>query len=311
MTIFCEPNRSLGIRSASAGRYRIEKLKGDIVTYAGPWFKNLITDNGLALMATSPNYLNRCFVGSGNAPPTVGDTSLQNQIGSFTNIASNSDSVSPEPPYCATRLRTWTWNAGAIVGNIAEVGVGEGPLNLFSRALILDPNGVPTSITVLADEQLRVSYEHSYYAPIGDHEFTLTLGGSLGGTYDVLARPCEVTSAAASAAAVGWGAWMAQNSNGSSIGNTVYNGDIGPVTGSPSGNANANNNSPNGIVSGPLTIESEVNWSLNQGNVAGGIRSIRKRLGNGMFQFQFTPPIPKDSSNSLTLVFEHSWGRRD
>ena len=95
----------------------------------------------------------------------------------------------------------------------------------------------------------------------------------------------------------------------------VFNGNIGPITGEPSG---ATNNS-NSIALQPysnnsLQVDALISWLLAQGNVAGGIRSLYAYLGSsnttrGRMQHQFDTVIPKDGTRTLTMLYRNSWNR--
>ena len=54
-----------------------------------------------------------------------------------------------------------------MVGDVAEVGFFNTSSVLFSRALIKDSEGNPTTLTLLADEQLFITYEFRKYPTIG------------------------------------------------------------------------------------------------------------------------------------------------
>ena len=81
-------------------------------------------------------------------------------------------------------------------------------------------------------------------------------------------------------------------------------------TGSPSGTSAAIGNP----VSGEYTPGSHVRGvsasaSIDQGNVAGGIRSATFSSGAGSFQVEYDPPIAKDNTKVMTLNWQLSWGR--
>ena len=108
--------------------------------------------------------------GTGNSTPVVSQTILDNQTGvSSSGIETYGSTTSS--PYYGYKIFTFRFNQGIAAGNISEIGVGWSgttPLQLFSRTLIKDINGDPTTITVLADETLDVIYELRLYAPETD-----------------------------------------------------------------------------------------------------------------------------------------------
>ena len=104
--------------------------------------------------------------------------------------------------------------------------------------------------------------------------------------------------------------WVANNAqnNGARLQVTAYNGEIGGITEQPSGNS-LTMTGVTGTVSDTTAIFSHSYENANL-NVSGGIRSLMFAMGNGAWQVQFTPAIPKDADSSLRLQFSHTWGRR-
>lgn len=103
-------------------------------------------------------------VGTGNAAPTAADTVLQLPLAATSNMTAGAESApSLVAPYATEASGTFTFALGAVVGNIAEVGLllNKGTLadtdNVFSRALIM-VGGSPGTISVLATDQLIVTY---------------------------------------------------------------------------------------------------------------------------------------------------------
>lgn len=111
------------------------------------WFPNLITDQGLNQMGTLATWLNACQVGSGSTVPAVSDTQLVTRVAGTTTIQSTVQGIQSTPPYYASRTRTYRFAAGVATGTLSEVGVGTTATvgNLYSRALILDGAGNPTT----------------------------------------------------------------------------------------------------------------------------------------------------------------------
>lgn len=134
----------------------------------GP-FPNLILNSGYdRLFETTSSVLGYIFVGSGSEPPNVEQTRLSNQI-AWTNRSNNTtNGWDQEGGFGFTRFSV-QFNQGAAAGNISEVGVGWGSASdLFSRSLVVDSLGNPTTITVLEDEFLTVTYELRKYWQIGE-----------------------------------------------------------------------------------------------------------------------------------------------
>lgn len=268
-------------------------------------FPNLILDVGLERMGTG-TYLTTCRVGGGNTPPSVTQTALASPIASTNTIQANIIGAQASAPFYGWRRITFRFAAGVAAGNLSEVGVGWGNIttdtNLYSRALILDNLGVPTTINVLPDEVLDVVYELRIYPPTTDTTITgLNLGLS---SHTVTVRASNVT--ASSSWGIGLGeAVLAIRGSGA----TLHNGTIGAITASPSGtsanvpivNAAYAPNSKERI--GTLTA------GLNEANLAGGVTAASMLSSLGGFQFGFSPAIPKDNTRVLKLDIKVNWSR--
>lgn len=269
-------------------------------------FKNLITDFGLNRLGTA-GVMQGAAVGTGNAAPLNSDTALQNFLARTTTVLTSSVVVASAAPYYTAWVRTYRFAEGAAAGNLTEVGVlavTSSPFQLWSRALIVDGSGNPTSITVLANEVLDVVYECRVYAASGD-----VTGGPvtlLGEQYNWTLRPLGVTANTSQILLSG------TNSTDSS---TAYSGDLAAETAS----------TPSGVSQGPSTavVSAYVNnsysrqitqtWSISQGNAGGGIKSLALPTvsGNGSrFQLGFDKSFPKGSTNTLSISYRYTWARR-
>jgi len=294
----------ISIHTQSKGFYSLEVLDANgNVTRSTDWMPNLILDQGLLRMGANSDYLNVCSVGGGISTPQPGDTALQTRIAQSSTVSDVVNGAQAEAPYYAYSRRTFTFTAGSVVGLVGELAVGWGGNagQLFSRALVRNANGAPQALPVLADETLRVTFEHRYYPLLTDTTGVLTVSGAIGGQYACIIRPSMVSTATQ------WTANSAQN-NGSRLSVTAYNGEIGGITEQPSGNR-LTMTGVTGTVSDTTAIFSHSYENANL-NVSGGIRSLMFAMGNGTWQVQFTPAIPKDADSSLRLQFSHTWGRR-
>lgn len=271
------------------------------------FFKNIITDYGLNRLG-SGGIFNGCSVGSGTSTPSATDTQLQSQIARTTTILAASTVMSSGAPYYTARVYTYRFPEGAAAGNLSEVGINAAtatPFQLWSRALIVDGSGNPTTITVFSNEVLDVVYECRVYAMESD-----VTGGPitlLGTQYNWTLRARGVTSDFATS--------FLANGTQSSSGSTAYTGAIGPVTAA----------NPSGSVAGASTIpvlaaysnnsykrQLTITWTIAQGN-SGGIQSIAVDCISGVgprFQIGFDKSFPKGPTNTLSVVFEYSWARR-
>ncbi|NWA25519.1 hypothetical protein HX866_11490 [Pseudomonas gingeri] len=269
-----------------------------------PPFKNLITNIGLDRMAVSADWLGFCQVGSGTSTPVFTDTALGSRI-SGVNYISDVPSAQPSAPYFASTTRTFRFAAGVATGNLSEVGVGWAATgSLFSRALIVDTAGSPTTITVLADETLDVTYQFRCYPPLVDTSGTVVIAGV---SYSWVGRASQVNSINARQG------WIAPEAGVLVYSETfcAYNGPIGSIVQTPAG-AIAYGASTTALAYSPGTYSREgtMTFDLVQGNVAGGISAISYRHGIGSYQIGFSPSIPKDGSKVLSLTVRTTWARK-
>ena len=276
-----------------------------------PTFPNLITNGGLERMGDNSDWMSRTYVGSGSAVPNFNDSAMNNFVAVTTNNQASTNGVQSSGPYFAWTRITRRFSAGQAAGNLSEVGIGwlDG---LFSRALIVDAQGSPTTITVGAYQFLDVTYEFRFYPKTTDDTGTFTLTGNIGGTYDYIFRAANVTS---NSTVRGWSVGLGGTRMGAIPYNTlvksVYSGAIGSITQIPSGSAlDPGSFSAFAYESNSLAQKSIMSLGLDAGNFETGIKSAFFKIGIGAFQAEFTPAILKTSDTLLSLEFSHSWGRR-
>jgi hypothetical protein len=306
------------------GRIRMvaTKLDGSQRTLAD--FRNLITDAGLNRMGIG-QFRNTCVVGTGSNAPSVSDSQLQTTRARTSANAPNIPGATAQssPPYFAQTSTGFRFSVGSASGNLTEVGIGWSTgsgLNdyqLWSRALIKDENGNPTTVTVLGDEVLDIYYSMRIYPPTLDETYQINIGGE---TYNCISRAASVTST------LHWGVPNERvlfTSLPGGVGVTTTNGLIGAITGSPSGNSVSFSSSASitnlGYVNNSLQQDATFNWGLDQGNLPGGIRSVHYQTLVGAYQTQFTRTTPrddgtttidKDNTKVLSIGFRVGWGRR-
>ncbi|WP_444921167.1 hypothetical protein ACJJID_01450 [Microbulbifer sp. CnH-101-G] len=302
-------------QSRVRGFYTVEKFKarrgaeipGSRTTVAQ--FENLITDLGLNRLgeASPSTAAGNCYVGSGSATPQVTDSDMNRFVAKHNTLLSDTQSAqsSVDPWYLAMR-KTYRFNPLGSANNLSEVGVGwSNPANgaLFSRALIRDADGNPSSITVLADEYLDVTYELRLYPDLRDFNGVVTIGGE---AYNYLARASRVNNA-------GNGNWYFASRGNYGGSAAAYSGDIGDIAGNPSGTSGGAGLAIGSYSNGSYEAWIQLPWGLDNANF-GGVRSIVACLGWGRWQVQFSrvsdgAAIPKDDTKILTLTLGHSWAR--
>jgi len=300
------------LQSKVGGRYRFSRVAGATgeVREQTPWIDNLITNNGLDLM-NAGDYLVTCCVGSGSTAPADTDTALASLVASTTSPSRVYGRQIATSPFYIYQIATFEFAEGAAAGNLAEVGVGVNSTNLFSRALIKDGGGSPTTITVLGDEFLRVEYELRVEIPETDTTGTFDIGGT---TYTWTGRAANIDSAVN-----GW-AMSAGTGDGSpvwAIASTVlaYDGSIGAITADPSGTTDSSTSvTATAYTAGDYESSAEATWGPTAGNFGGGIGAVRfqgSSVSGRPFRYQigFSPKIPKTDVDQFTLSVSHSWTR--
>lgn len=298
------------MESRVCGFFKFEAIKPDgTKRVLADWFPNLITNIGLNRMGTNSSWMSSCQVGTGNTTPTVTDTSLAARIAGTSTRQSTSFTAQPSAPYYTTRTNVYRFTAGATEGILAEVGVGWSSTasdSMFSRALILDGTGTPTTLTMLADEILDVTYALRIYPPASDISGSVTLRGT---NHTLTIRAMLVT-------ATGTNGWYNDETGiiatiWTASSQTFYDGAIGAVTGSPAGSSsNANSATNVTYVANSFTLAAVVTAGLANANFGTGITAFRLKMGFVAYQIGFSPAIMKTSSDSLVLNVSHTWARK-
>jgi len=294
------------MESKLCGFYKLEaiNIKTGKKRLLVDWFPNLITDGGLDKIGTSSAWLSYCHVGTGNTAPANSNTALETFVGS-ADAYSVTDGVSGASPYYRWIKKVYRFNPGEATGNLAEVGISwtAATGSLFSRALILDGAGSPTTITILSDEYLDVTYECRRYLPESDaSSYEITLRGTVhtitGG------RAASITST--NSWQMPFSAGAAYNTNG-----FVYDGTIGAITDSPSGTSSSTGSeSITDYTPGNHYRDWTYSFALTEGNLAGYISAIKVDMAGGVYQFGVSPDIEKTSDDIMSLTFRASWGRK-
>lgn len=266
------------------------------------WFPNLITNGGLDQFGSTSNWLSGCYVGSGNTAPAHADTQLAALIGSTTTITGTSASVQASSPYYGSRVNTYLFGAGVATGTLAEIGVGASAVALFSRALILDGMGSPTTVTVLAGESLTAFYEFRNYPPLTDVTGNITIGGI----------STAYTMRAANAGTAAWEPSSLGDQDGPAL-LTAFTGAIAAITAQPTGTSAQESagadpaytpgqlfNTRNSVFAAAVA-----NFSIESFLIACG----QTNESLGQFQVGLVPPVVKDNTHSLSVSVTKAWAR--
>ena len=293
------------------GEYRLRVIRHDgTVRQDTDWFPNIILDAGLNRWGTG-GIISGAAIGTGASTPTAAQTQLEFQTVFTTTQGTGHDvrTTQGSAPYYASYTAVYRTAVGALSGNYSEVGVGWGSNLLFSRALILNNVGAPTSVSVASTEQLDISYRLRLYPPTADTSSIAVIGGV---SYTVTGRAANVTSTNV------FGGWYLNNTsaiafNVNSSGGTASSGPIGIITAAPSGSSNISfNGTPvnAAYINNSMQRLATTTAALTDANVVGGIRAFVASWLSASFQYEFSPVIPKDSTKTLALTFSVNWGRR-
>lgn len=306
-TKIIEPKREFVIATPLRGFFRMKACRPDgRVRVDTGWFPNLVLDQGLDLIGQGSNWLNSCRVGTGNTAPANGQTNLISHVaGTPTTQGTINTGAQGSPPYYGFVQKTWRFSQGSAAGNLAEVGVGtttSNGSNLFSRALILDGSLNPTTLTVLSDEFLDVSYELRCYPPTDDVNGTFMISSE---NHDYVLRASQVNSSLWSPGQSGF-----TGGSGGTLSVTAYSGSIGAITSTPGGTPSTVTPSNIAYSNGTYRRDFTAQWDLNAANFGGsGITAFRFAMGCGAMQFSSSPGVAKDNTKTLSMTFRHSWAR--
>lgn len=292
------------------------------VTHDTGEFPNLITNVGMNRVGTvdtnstssaaSFNSLcGRFVVGSGQTPPAFTDTALQAPVAFASSVASMvSESSNYTRGWYEITMRH-QFGQGQAAGNLSEIGIqhtsDSGPL--WSRALILDGNGNPTTITVLADDFLTCYYTLRIMIPQEDAVFNINVDydGEIVPTV-VTARPVDADSSFPN---TGWGLQTSGTASNASRLQFYTGGLAAPTASNPLGSTIGNRTDGFSIV--PYVADSYQKYvtrtaGLNDHNGA-TLRTARLNALMGCWQIEFDPPLQKDNTQEMQFTFGYSWAR--
>lgn len=315
-----------------AGRYQlvVGKLDADGNEVPGsrrvavPWFDNLITDAGMDYLgSTDQDNLAMCRIGTGNTAPADADTSLVAQVGTGTTTEGigSANGYDGAGNYLYRRVSR-RFNPGTVDGvNLAEVGMAaSNVVNLFSRSLIKDTGGSPTTITLAADEYLDVLYELRLYLPANDATTTATIDGV---STTVTIRYSTYADTLASWSG-GLGVRMGMPSY---LPGTAYGRAVDTLPAATSKFFSSGSDTNNGTITlasyspGTYTTTATVVFGPAIANLTGGIQCMLM-AGNGsgsydsrydspygFWAYNFSTKLNKTSTRKATVTVGVTWGR--
>lgn len=291
----------VNMHSQIGARFKLIAHKGDgVPTKETEWFNNIVLDAGLARMSVG-TWISLCCVGTGNTTPVVTQTALARFLASTASTTSTSTELqTTKTPYYRGVTLTWRFSEGVAAGNISEVGMGWGNTTLWNRALVLDANGNPTTITVLSDEYLDVVAEIREYPTLsttGSFSLVNKLGATLSThTYTgspFMTAPTDSFEKITSSALVIYSGIKNDSVTATptaSVGTALNRSDSYPTS-----------TSIQTVYTCALTITNGTHQSFEM-NLSGLFGSVR-------YKFQISPTITKTSAQIMTYTTTMTWGR--
>lgn len=287
-----------------------------------PWFGNLITNYGLDQLGANWNdQLAYCRLGTGNTAPAFTDTNLVAQVGSTTTVGLGQTQGTAVDSSYLYRRTSRRFAAGSVSGvNLAEVGMSfaASGANLFSRALLKDTGGTPTTITLASDEVLDVIYELREYITNADVVVNATIDGV---STTVTMRPHAWPTGTAwtgKAGNIGKGILPYYMRDSTTTLGTI---ETQPTAATQLNNAGSGNANPvpwDAYVNGTYSRGATLNLTLTVGNYATGVGAIQvtndgswwtDNMPPSAWSWGFNPKLNKTSSRTAQVKFGFTWGR--
>ena len=315
-----------------SGKYRlvVSKDKDMKEVVSDVEFDNLITNTGLNRIGNSPsqstssitNFRSTCgrfVVGSGSTPPEVTDTSLENPVAFASSDPTLDNESSNYSRGYMELVVTHQFGQGEAEGNLSEIGIQHGSLSgpLFSRALILDGLGNPTTITVRDTDFLTCYYTLRVNIPQTDSVMNVDVDYGDGGIIPttVTIRPIGADSVfGLQSAPAGWTLKFRPPSSAAWSRIFASASGLQPATATQLLNENSisiSNIEPSveAYVTDSFKRKVTREFGLTDLN-SGTISTLRvSHWGIGAWQLNFDPPLEKNNTQTLTLGFEYGWGR--
>jgi hypothetical protein len=242
---------------------------------------------------------------------------LQSYLGATASIFANVFTRNKDSsPYYCRRTYTFRGNQGAIVGNVSEVGVAmsntpNAATPLFSRALVVDSNGNPTTVTVQADEYLDIVWEFTVYMTVNSGTFDQVIDG-ITTQFAYTTTPMGMDQTATNNGWVWMGTTYAMRSLWPSVSSSSASGYEANVIpdfgGTPSGSSGAfATSSADAYVNNSYERTYTIVMPLANGNFATGIGSIRLAMDFCVWAIFFTAAkVMKSATKTYTFRFKIS-----
>lgn len=294
-------------------RFKLIRIsaQGDEVD-SSDWSNNMVLDSGLVSILSSGSIDMRAVCGTGNSAVSPSDVSLSSFLQGAQGFAieNSTDRVYASSPRYIKHTWRWRFDQGSVVGNISEVGVAislgqpTSSTPLFSRALVSDSSGNPTTVTVLSDEFLDVVYELYIYAPDDrSGTFPQNIDSSIVTTsYTIL--PANMADDSTTGWRSNYAAGMygifpeAGTGNSLAVASTGTTGSAGgSITGTQNSFSSAAWISP--VNSSPFYRDVRYTASLSESNI--NISAFQFSMGMCAFQMSLSPAVAKVNTKTYRL----------
>lgn len=308
-----KPSFNLALEQKVQGIIEITKLDavGNVIQHI-PKFNNLLVNSGLDQLCSAAagfGSFTYCKVGTGAGTPAVSDTTLPggvaNQVKTNTVVTVQNTSA----PYYKEYVQTFLFPLGAINATLSCVGLGTSNNNTEIKcwSQIKDSGNNPTTITVLATEQLQVSYTLRVYAPTFTSTPSIVIAGDATYSATMYAQQFNsgnfwVSSAIASpfASSMDVQNWTTVTPPANITTVATYTGLL----------SNTVSSALAAYTNG--TYYRDVTYSLatTDGNLAGGIKGITVYgTGQPNYFINFNGAIPKNNTKTLSFNIRYSVAR--
>lgn len=295
------------VNNTLSGRYllRVVGSEGLRRSYS---FDNMVVDNGLEQIGTDTVNLTYCQVGRNANPATPLDTNLYyyNAYTSIINEPINFSKSQTKDNVLETNI-TYEFPFGAITQDITEISVGNQiNTDIFSRALIRDALGNPTSIKVGPDEGLFVTYTVETHVNAADTQVTKVINGV---NTVITIRPSML--------GVG-SAWTPVKTGlQTDVGSFALASDLPMLDNleTPIINQDFSADKFSSMTYTPLSHQRTHAFKFGKlkANFPTGIKTVFIRSNTpflGAYQLEFNPAIAKTEQNTLSFNLTIGWGRK-
>lgn len=291
------------------GRFTLEALDADGQVLRSVESNNMLLDGFFTRWAANANNINSGVyfcVGTGTTPVAANQTSLANFLAgsvapSRATVTHTDNELRPGNIWRASVSHVTIYPIGQIVGTITEIGanhVNNSSSNLDSRALLVDGGGNPTPLTILANEQLRVTYVQ--WTDINPAQSVTNI------VFDGVSTTCTLEKLQCNDRR----SWPNFLGNLNLFNSATYISSTKELVNSlttPVSTSGMTYISTNSSVSsqGTGVRRITVTVSVSNGNIPGGIKYVQ--LANpdssaySMLGLHFSPPIAKTNTKTLTL----------